>query len=273
MPKDYVLGTDREELARLEIQHSIWTNISHASWLRANIGPGSKVLDLGAGPGFTSLELARLVGPSGQVVAFDQATNYLNFLKDSVKKNGIENLKITSGDIQANKINLPKNSFDAVYCRWVLAWLPNPTLALKHIKNILKPGGRIIVHDYFNWRAMCLAPRSTAIEKLVVAAIKSFEEKNCNIDIMADLPRLLKQQGFRENHFELFQRAARGGGKDSTIHWPITWWKIYGKKLVEQKKFSPKDMRAVEADLHTLAINEDYFFYCPPVFEIIATKT
>ena len=48
---DYILGTDAEELQRLEFQHRVWTKDAFALWERAGLGRGQRILDLGCGPG------------------------------------------------------------------------------------------------------------------------------------------------------------------------------------------------------------------------------
>ena len=56
--RTYFLGTHDEELERLGLQHSVWRPTVLDCWRRAGIGPGSKVLDVGAGPGFAAADLA-----------------------------------------------------------------------------------------------------------------------------------------------------------------------------------------------------------------------
>src|SRR5690606_12052613 len=66
--RTYFLGTHDEELERLGLQHRVWRPTVLECWRRAGIGPGSKVLDVGAGPGFAAADLADIVGPTGRVV-------------------------------------------------------------------------------------------------------------------------------------------------------------------------------------------------------------
>ena len=49
--RDYVLGTHDEELERLGVQHRAWRPVVLDCWKNAGIEPGSRVLDVGAGPG------------------------------------------------------------------------------------------------------------------------------------------------------------------------------------------------------------------------------
>ena len=64
MENDYVLGTNDEELERLGLQHRVWRPIVLDCWRRAGITFGSRVIDVGAGPGFATMDLAELVGPT-----------------------------------------------------------------------------------------------------------------------------------------------------------------------------------------------------------------
>ena len=78
---EYILGTDPDELERLRFQHHVWVAPMHELLARAGLGAGQRVLDLGCGPGFTTLELAQFVGPTGRVVASDQSKRFLTTLR------------------------------------------------------------------------------------------------------------------------------------------------------------------------------------------------
>ena len=65
---DYILGTHDEEVARLGLQHRVWRTVALDCWSRAGITAGSKVVDVGAGPGYATVDLAEIVGPTGEVL-------------------------------------------------------------------------------------------------------------------------------------------------------------------------------------------------------------
>ena len=69
----YILGTDQEELDRLELQHKVWASETRTGWLNAEFREGQTILDLGCGPGSCSTELAEIVGSNGKVVALDRS--------------------------------------------------------------------------------------------------------------------------------------------------------------------------------------------------------
>ncbi len=60
----YVLGSHERERERLQRQHAIWRDDCLAAWQQAGWGTGQRLLDLGCGPGFASLDLAQRVGHS-----------------------------------------------------------------------------------------------------------------------------------------------------------------------------------------------------------------
>ena len=62
----YVLGTRDEEIARLGLQHRAWRSRALAAWRTGEFAPGQTVLDVGCGPGFAALDLAKVVGPDGR---------------------------------------------------------------------------------------------------------------------------------------------------------------------------------------------------------------
>ena len=64
---EYILGTDHDEASRLRFQHEAWVRHAHALWERAGLRAGDVVIDLGCGPGYTSFDLARVVGPEGPI--------------------------------------------------------------------------------------------------------------------------------------------------------------------------------------------------------------
>ena len=59
---DYLLGSDTDELVRLVFQHRVWADKAVALWRRAGFGYSTTILDLGCGPGYSSIDLAHLVG-------------------------------------------------------------------------------------------------------------------------------------------------------------------------------------------------------------------
>src|SRR5262249_61078399 len=75
--RDYLLGTQDQELARLGVQHRVWRPTVLNCWKRAGITVGSRVIDVGAGPGFATVDLAQIVGPGGAGGAVERSAKFV----------------------------------------------------------------------------------------------------------------------------------------------------------------------------------------------------
>src|ERR1700730_2547217 len=93
MDRDYVLGTHDEELARLGLQHRVWRPVVLDCWQRAGITVGKRVLDVGAGPGYAAVDLAEIVGPTGEVVALERSSKFVCAMKEAIRVRGFANVK------------------------------------------------------------------------------------------------------------------------------------------------------------------------------------
>src|SRR5439155_735183 len=88
--RDYVLGTHGEELARLGLQHRVWRPVVLDCWQRAGLTVGKRVLDVGAGPGYATVDLAEIVGPTGEIVALERSQNFIRAIKATCRESGGE---------------------------------------------------------------------------------------------------------------------------------------------------------------------------------------
>lgn len=270
--KEYILGTDEAELTRLALQHRIWADAAVGAWMRAGVLPGSRVLDLGCGPGHATFDLANLVTSSGLVLGVDESERFTSYLNQQATLRNIPQVKSEIADAENLTATLKEKSFDVVYTRWVLCWLKNPEKAIEGVAKVLKPGGRFVIHDYFNWKSMSPAPRSKAVDKMISAAITSFAQGGGDIDIAARLPQMLSDAGFELKHFDVHSRMARGGGVDGTMAWLVTWWHQYAPKLVQMGHLTKEECAEALRDVDAVAANSNQFFVCPPVFEFIAVR-
>jgi SAM-dependent methyltransferase len=105
----------------------------------AHIRPGQRVLDMATGIGEPALTAAQWVGPSGHVLATDIAPEMLDFGKSRAAGMGLGNLEFRQMDAEA--MDLPEASFDAIVCRFGLMFLPNLDADLQAILRLLVPGG------------------------------------------------------------------------------------------------------------------------------------
>jgi SAM-dependent methyltransferase len=103
--------------------------------------PGHRVLELAAGLGDTGLLAAELVQPGGSVIISDGAQGMVEAAREHVAEVGAENVEVRH--MQAEWIDLPAASVDAVLCRFGYMLLVDPEAALRETRRVLKSGGRV----------------------------------------------------------------------------------------------------------------------------------
>jgi SAM-dependent methyltransferase len=147
-------NTDRiNHSARLEWDRAATGWDKHApairAWLRpstnamlnmAAVAPGQTVLDLAAGAGDQTLDLAERVGPEGRVVASDISANILALAAQNAALAGHRNVETRLAD--AEHLDLAEGRFDAAVCRLGLMFLANPLAGLGQVYRTLKTGAR-----------------------------------------------------------------------------------------------------------------------------------
>jgi SAM-dependent methyltransferase len=112
----------------------------------ARVGPGQRVLDVAAGAGDQTLQLAARVSPGGHVLATDIAPNLLAFAAADARAAGLANVETRVMDGEA--LDLPDASFDVVVSRVGLIYFPDQAKALAGMHRVLVPGGRIAAIVY-----------------------------------------------------------------------------------------------------------------------------
>lgn len=268
-PQEYVLGTQDDELERLGFQNRLWADAAHGLWRRARIRLGERVLDVGSGPGFAAFDLAQLVGSAGRVVGVDASSAFVDALDAGARARGLPWCSGLVADVQALG-EVPGGPFDLAWARWVLCFAPEPEAVVAGIAANLRPGGRLAVHDYFNYEAMTLAPRRETYTAVVAATAASWRERGADPDVVARLPAILRRQGYSLDHLAVHQRIARPG--DSMWQWASTWWHNFVPRLVGMGRVSPGLAERFFADLAAATRSEDDFVVLPPVFEVLATR-
>src|SRR5206468_409875 len=96
---DYILGTHDAELERLGIQHRVWRSVVLDCWYRAGITVGSRVVDVGAGPGYAAVDLAEIVGAAGQVIALERSPKFARALMNSCNARNLSNVHVHEIDL------------------------------------------------------------------------------------------------------------------------------------------------------------------------------
>lgn len=102
--------------------------------------PGMNVLDLASGTGEPAITVASRVGSQGQVTALDLSADLLEIAAERARTRGFTNFKIQQADAQS--LPFPDESFDLATSRFGVMFFPDPVLALRDLRRVLRPGAR-----------------------------------------------------------------------------------------------------------------------------------
>ena len=111
----------------------------------AGVKPGMSVADVGAGEGYYTVRLAKVVGPKGRVLAEDIVPNVRDSLSDRVQRDRLDNVAVKLGT--ADDPMLPASSFDRVFLVHMYHEVASPYAFLWHMREGVRPDGLVIVVD------------------------------------------------------------------------------------------------------------------------------
>ena len=264
----YVLGTHGEELERLRFQHELWRPLAEAACQRADLRPGERVLDLGAGPGFAAMDLARRVGPQGQVLALEHSPAYVAAGRRLAAEAGLAQLELRQHDLLRDP--LPREGFDLAWMRWVAMFLADLEPLLTQLPLALRPGGRLVLHEYVHWDSFGLHPHGIAIHRFGQVVQRSFRQAGGDPDVNRRLPSLLAARGFRIDALDPLPVLGREGSL--AAQWMERFVRIYADQLQAQGLWSAADQAEALAEIKAAAEDPGSFWMGPTVLELRATR-
>jgi arsenite methyltransferase len=146
------------------------------------IHEGSAVADIGSGGGYFTLLFAGKVGKAGRVFAVDVKPKYLDFVRRSAERAGVDTISYVPG---GSDLALPEAGLDLIFARNVYHHLPEPESYFRGLREYLKPGGQVAIIEHKPKRGLgfvALFKHHTAkttivqdMEKAGYAVVRSFD--------------------------------------------------------------------------------------------------
>jgi ubiquinone/menaquinone biosynthesis C-methylase UbiE len=137
------------------------------------LAPGMNALDVGSGPGHTTLELARRVGPGGRVTGVDINSEFVDRAARRARAAGLNAEFVCQG---FPPLPFPDRSFDRVFCKNVLEYVDSAPETVAEISRVTKSGGVIVAVDS-DWDMiaieMGLGAAARSLTNTIMAAAKS----------------------------------------------------------------------------------------------------
>ena len=265
---DYVLGTHDDEVARLGLQHRVWRNAVTECWHRVGITHGWRVIDVGAGPGYATADLAEIVGPSGAVLAVERSARFLEAARERCARRRLENVEFQEADLM--DVALGDLGYDASWCRWVASFVSSPKKLVANIAGALRPGGLAVFHEYCDYETFRFMPIKPALEAFSREVMASWRASGGEPNIARELPLLLRDAGFHVE--EMIPRVRTVSQRDYTWQWPKSFVEINIARLEELGRVSAQQAADVRREFAEIEVDSGAWFTTPMFMEIVARK-
>ncbi|MCC7008156.1 MAG: methyltransferase domain-containing protein [Acidobacteria bacterium] len=266
---DYLLGMAPAEIERLRRQHEAWRDETTRVWRAAGFGPGQTVVDLGCGPGFTSLDLASLVGPAGRIVAVDASSVATACVRDAVARERRTNVDVVTHDVC--DLDLSAWRADGVFARWLFSFLPNPDAVVARLARGLPPGAVVAVMDYWHYLAIESVPAAAVFRTVFRAVHESFARAGGSLDVAGVLPAAFEAAGVRVTSIEPIVRTGRPG--DPVWRWIEAFLALHLPSLVDSGMLADREAREFWEWWREIARRPGAFVFGPPMLAVVGRKT
>ncbi len=162
-----------ERIARYE-QMFVWRPEQLRLLEPAALAPGQRVVDLGCGPGFLSLALGDLVGPTGAVHGVDINARFVVDARERARQRNVDHVSFEH--IDGPSLPFADGSIDRVIAKNVLEYVPDLAATLDDAVRVLAPGGKLHAIDS-DWGFVIVEPWGKAtVDRFFEAAAPAFRE-------------------------------------------------------------------------------------------------
>lgn len=264
----YLLGMEPAEVQRLERQHEAWRTPTERVWELAGFAAGQTIIDLGCGPGFTSLDLATIVGEQGRIVAVDSSAVASDFLRSTAKRRSIANLEVVTADV--TRFDMSGWDPEGVFARWLLCFLPDPEPFVQRVASGMPVGATLAVMDYWNYMAIRTEPCTPLFKKVFQAVYDSFAGAGGSLDVAGRMPKLFRMSGLRV--VRVVPICQVGGPGSPVWRWLADFQALYLPTLVQKEYLTPGELDEYKDWWREQESNPDAVFSSPPILCVIGVK-
>ncbi len=262
----YILATGSGEVERLRLLQEVYGPQSQALLQRAGLREGLRVVEIGCGSGNISCWLAEQVGSRGSVVGIDNSGDQVEQARQQAKSRGLANVEFQVGD--ANAPDLPEGTFDLAYARLVLMHLAQPGEALKRMRRLVRPGGRVACEEMDLTRWIC-EPPSELVRRFYELNIALGERHGGHFRLGPSLPRLFLDAGFAKPEVGANFPFALSGEQKRLLE--LTFLE-FAPELIQEKLATQAEVDAIAGELARVAGDHTTLLGFPLLVQVHATR-
>ncbi len=252
----YALATGARAVRRLHMLHDIYSPVGRRVLLEAGLRKGMSVADFGCGVGVVTRMLAETVGPAGRVTGVDVDEAQLAEARAWCGEARIENVAFVRAD--ATRTPLPRDSYDLVYCRFLLLHLPDPMACLREMRKVLKPGGTIVVEDGDLTSAGSVPP--SAMNAFADLFGRLGRARGLDYSLERNLFHTVIRAGFSDVDIRIHQPAIARGSNRLFLKWSV---EEAGPAFIDARIITDDQLQRTLSDMQDAVENPDVLIVAP----------
>jgi SAM-dependent methyltransferase len=264
---EYLLGVNQQELERLQFQQGVWGANTRKFLGRLGVRNGWRCLDVGAGPGLVSIDLRGMVGEAGEVTALDPSPFYLEWLQREAASRGWNNVRCLQGT--AEQAILPADTYDLVFVRWVVAFVPDLEKFLTQLFATVRPGGIIAIQDYY-YEGLSLYPQGGACDKIADIVRAYYRSGGGDAYVTGRIPEVFGRHGFQLIDFT--PTCLAGGPSSAIMEWAHRFFTVHFPIMAEKGIISREQSDQLLTDWQAHRQNQNTLFFSPLVVDVAGRK-
>jgi len=185
----------------------------------AHLGSGARVLDVAAGRGAVLYPAGKQVGPRGRVIGTDLSSDMVRQTTAEIHSAGLQNIEFHQMD--AEQLQFPDASFDAVLCGFGLWFFPHPQRALQEFLRVLKPGGCLGLTTWAEDSPLQVLYQQALLRYLPPKPQTAVQPTPSRFDTIEQLETVLRQAGFEQRQLGAEDHEFVYSGEDEV--WEFLW--------------------------------------------------
>jgi SAM-dependent methyltransferase len=225
-----------------------------------------KVADFGCGVGVVTQMLAEIVGPAGSACGIDVNGAQLDQARELCAGGGLTNTSFVEANV--SNTGLPRNYFDLVYCRFLLLHLTDPASCLREMRDVLRPGGIIVVEDGDLASATSIPP--TATDAFADLFCRLGPTRGVDYSLARNLYHLVIGAGFGDANLEIHQPAIIRGENRFFLKWSV---EEAGPALVHSGITTSDELTRTLAEMQCAAEDPGILILAPRMSLVWARKS